>query len=101
MPNRNYLRGRAREYAIKKALESQGLICLRTAGSHGFADLIALDTSMNVINFIQVKPKAMSIRAKTALQSKISWVERVWQGRVHVVSLVKEIKLENLKGGNE
>jgi hypothetical protein len=42
MPNRNYLRGRAHEYAIKRKWERDGWTVLRTAGSHGFADLVAL-----------------------------------------------------------
>lgn len=92
MPNKNYISGRRREYAIKHALEDEGMICMRTAGSHSQFDLIALNQSENVINFIQVKPRAMSNRTKTALQSKISWVERVWIGKAFVISLAKEMK---------
>lgn len=42
MPNSNYLRGRRWEYAVKKDLESLGYAVMRTAGSHGPFDLIAL-----------------------------------------------------------
>lgn len=92
MPNKNYLRGRRREYAIKKALEREGMIVCRTAGSHSQFDLIAINPVDGIINFIQVKPKNMSNRVKTALQSKISWIERIWQGKAHVLSLAKEMK---------
>lgn len=41
MPNSNYLAGRAMEYAVMKDLRSKGLDALRTAGSHGVADIVA------------------------------------------------------------
>lgn len=53
MPNRNYLRGRQFEYQLKKDLEENGWTVLRTAGSHGFADLIALKEDQ--IRFYQCK----------------------------------------------
>ena len=41
MPNRNYTAGRALEYRVIKDLRSKGLEGLRTAGSHGVADIVA------------------------------------------------------------
>ena len=41
MPNSNYLAGRAMEYKVMKDLRSKGLEVLRTAGSHGVADIVA------------------------------------------------------------
>ena len=41
MPNRNYTAGRALEYKVIKDLRSKGLEALRTAGSHGVADIVA------------------------------------------------------------
>ena len=41
MPNRNYAAGRALEYKVIKDLRSKGLEGLRTAGSHGVADIVA------------------------------------------------------------
>ncbi len=40
--NKNYLRGRRFEYAAKKYLEDKGWIVMRTAGSHGPFDIIAI-----------------------------------------------------------
>lgn len=37
-----YHKGRRFEYKIKGLLQEKGLVVLRTAGSHGFADLIVL-----------------------------------------------------------
>ena len=41
MPNKNYTAGRALEYKVIKDLHSKGLKGLRTAGSHGEADIVA------------------------------------------------------------
>ena len=41
--NKNYIRGRAKEYRLKNKLEKQGKIVIRSAGSHSFADLISID----------------------------------------------------------
>lgn len=52
----NYRKGRDKEYRIKKLYEQMGYIVLRTAGSHGFADLVAVREFPKEIIFIQVKP---------------------------------------------
>jgi len=51
-----YAKGRKKEYKLKNKLEKEGYIVLRTAGSHGFADLIAISLDEHEIRFIQVKP---------------------------------------------
>ena len=38
--NKNYKAGRAFEYSIKAEMKEKGFGCMRTAGSHGEADLI-------------------------------------------------------------
>ena len=70
--NKNYRRGRSKEYRIKKKYEKLGYTVLRTAGSHGFADLIAL--KINEIIFIQVKPKKFSEKKKRELLEKYDWL---------------------------
>lgn len=54
MPNYNYRRGTAFEYKRRKVWEADGYVVLRTAGSHGFADLIATRPDQ-VVTFIQCK----------------------------------------------
>ena len=44
-----YHKGRRFEYQFKKFLQKKGYIVLRTAGSHGFADLIAVGKNGEVI----------------------------------------------------
>jgi len=51
----NYVKGRYYEYKVKEILERNGYIVFRSAGSHGFFDLIALHPITKTILFIQVK----------------------------------------------
>lgn len=69
--NKNYIAGRNKEYKVKRDLEKQGYIVLRTAGSHGFADLIAVDRMRRKILFIQCKPK--NFREKEKLELEELW----------------------------
>ena len=56
MPNKNYQRGRRFEWEVKKDLEKQGYAVMRTAGSHGAYDLIAIyDGTSLYVRFIQCK----------------------------------------------
>lgn len=64
MPNKNYLRGVRYERKLKKEYEAAGWTALRTAGSHGVADLIVISQGGDV-EFIQakvVKTKAQAAR---------------------------------------
>lgn len=54
MPNSNYLKGRRMEYKRKKHWEGMGYTVLRTAGSHGLFDLIAIRLN-GPTTFIQCK----------------------------------------------
>ena len=56
MVNKNYLSGRRFEYKVKKLYEQAGYTVLRTSGSHGFADLVAVKNgARKQILFIQCK----------------------------------------------
>ena len=80
MPNRNYLKGRAKEYRTMRKYEKLGYICLRTAGSHGFADIIAIKhgiDSLNDIIFIQCKPKNYSQRDTDRLYAEHRWITEI------------------------
>lgn len=60
MPNRNYLRGRAKEYRVMKKLKDKGYkIVARTAGSHSPIDIIGIKLISNRVHikFIQCKPR--------------------------------------------
>jgi len=55
--NKNYIKGRNKEYRIKKKLEQEGYYVIRSAGSHSFFDLIAIHKEKKEILLIQVKTK--------------------------------------------
>lgn len=55
MSNSNYVKGRAFEYAVRKSLQEEGYEVMRTAGSHGHFDLIAIKPSQPVIELVQCK----------------------------------------------
>lgn len=59
-----YARGRAKEYKLKHLLEDEGLYVIRSAGSHSFADLIAIDDKNAIIRFIQVKSRGKEKKKK-------------------------------------
>ena len=68
MPNRNYEKGRRKEYKIVRNLEKQGYdIVQRTAGSHSPFDIIAIDTQKGVILLVQSKPESMGEEARKKL----------------------------------
>ena len=59
-PNKNYLKGRRKEYAMCRKYEEKGCqIVQRTAGSHSPFDIIAIDTTTKEIFLIQCKPNTM------------------------------------------
>ena len=61
MPNRNYIKGRRKEYKLCKELRELGYeIVQRTAGSHSPIDLFAIDRLNRKILFIQAKPNNYS-----------------------------------------
>jgi Holliday junction resolvase len=53
LPNKNYERGRASEYKCQRDLEALGYQTVRTAGSHGAADVIGWNTQH--MRFVQCK----------------------------------------------
>jgi len=74
MPNKNYLKGRRREWKIKRELEKEGYICIRSAGSKSFADIICIDRNVGIVRFIQCKPKNFSEKKKKELLEKYDWL---------------------------
>lgn len=67
MTNKSYLKGRAKEYRIMKKYRDRGLTVIRSAGSHGFADLVAIDFQKKWIYWIQCKPDSMSTTERNKL----------------------------------
>jgi Holliday junction resolvase len=57
MPNKNYIRGRAFEYRVKKDLEDKGYIVVRSAGSKSPFDLVAISLKVQYPDVILVQCK--------------------------------------------
>ena len=57
MPNKNYVKGRRKEYKICEQLKNEGFdVVQRTAGSHSPIDIIAISKDKQMIRLIQCKP---------------------------------------------
>lgn len=67
---KSVIKGRKREYKWKHIYEAKGYDVLRSAGSHGFADLVAIDTKNKKIIFIQCKPDNFPEKSKRELLEK-------------------------------
>ena len=92
MVNKNYRNGRAREYRIMNKLKDKGFIVFRMSGSHGVADLIAVEKVTGAITYIQVKPTSMSLAAKNKIELENSWLNKPWS-QFKVISQEKELGL--------
>jgi|TARA_R100000501_G_C2618740_1_gene112203 Holliday junction resolvase len=58
MGNPNYVKGRRKEYKIRKELLNNGYdIAQRSAGSHSPIDVFAINKKRNTILLIQAKPE--------------------------------------------
>lgn len=61
MPNPNYVKGRRKEYKIRKELIDEGFdIVQRSAGSHSPIDVFAINKTTNEILLIQAKPEGFT-----------------------------------------
>ncbi|HIP90591.1 MAG TPA: hypothetical protein EYH22_03510 [Candidatus Nanopusillus sp.] len=88
MGRTNYHRGRDKEYRVKRALEENGMYVVRSAGSHGLFDLIAIDNERKIIWLIQVKKNKKS---KDCIE--YNSLARILEG----FYFVKVVLIENVK----
>ena len=71
MPNRNYQAGVRFERARKKVWEQDGNVVLRTAGSHGPFDLVAIgEDRVRLIQCKRVQTKAQAMRLIRLFEAK-------------------------------
>jgi len=68
MSNKNYVKGRRKEYALVHDYKAQGCdIAFRSAGSHSPIDVVAIDKTKKIIYLIQAKPDNMNETNKRKL----------------------------------
>ena len=80
MPNKNYIKGRKKEYKICKELRMKGFdIVQRTAGSHSPIDVIAINKSLRVIKLIQAKPDNYTQSQINKLLLENNWLNNAFR----------------------
>jgi len=91
MPNVNYQRGRRLEWQVKKDLEADGWHAMRTAGSHGAYDIVAVrdKDDLTEVKFIQCKSGGKKLNV-TKLSNEL-WEKSPIQGAVNVVANNKAV----------
>ena len=60
MPNKNYIKGRRKEYKVVHQERDKGCIAFRSAGSHSPVDVVSIDVVNKKIRLIQCKPDDMN-----------------------------------------
>ena len=95
MVNKNYIAGRRFEYKVKKYYEDKGYTVLRTSGSHGFADLIAVRNGVNPkrIVFIQCKNRKPT-KQEIEKFEKFNWLNIIG---IHTRVLTEMVYPDKLK----
>jgi len=80
MPNKNYEKGRRKEYKIVKQYKDKGYdIAQRSAGSHSPIDVFAIDKKTRTIRLIQAKPNSMSTTAKQKIIDQNKWLNGLFR----------------------
>lgn len=85
MPNKNYEKGRRKEYKIVSEFRDEGWdIVQRSAGSHSPIDVFCLSKDLKEIVLVQVKPSSMSKNAKNKIEKENSWLNGEFKVRFEV-----------------
>ena len=76
MPNKNYAKGRRREYSVIDKLRDEGCweIVQRSKGSHSPIDVFAINKKEKKIKLIQVKPDNFSQFQEDKILKEHSWL---------------------------
>lgn len=86
MSNKNYIKGRRKEYKIVKQYKDKGYkIVQRSAGSHSPIDVFAIDKETRTIKLIQAKPDSMSNNAKQKIIDENQWLNGLFKVVFEVV----------------
>ena len=85
MPNKNYIKGRRKEYQITKRFKEKGYqIAQRSAGSHSPIDVFAIKKETKTIKLIQAKPDSMSDNAKKKIIDEFKWLNGLYEVKFEV-----------------
>ena len=86
MPNKNYIKGRRKEYKICEQMIKEGFkIAQRTAGSHSPFDIIAIDPGTRQLRLIQCKPDDMNSHQQQKIRDENKDLNGVFEVRFSVI----------------
>jgi len=85
MSNKNYIKGRRKEYKVMADERAKGNLVIRSAGSHSCVDLISIDVTARVIKFIQCKPDDITQTEIDKLQYQMRELNNVYRCEFVVV----------------
>ncbi len=86
MPNKNYVKGRNKEYKICDNLRKEGYaIVQRTAGSHSPIDVIAINKLTKIIKLVQSKPDNLSEKKKKELEIESNWLNNPFRVEFEII----------------
>ena len=85
MPNKNYVKGRRKEYKIRRQLQDKQYIAFRSAGSHSPVDVVGIHVGRKEISLIQCKPDSMSANAKKKLEEENAGLNGTFEVRFLVI----------------
>lgn len=85
MPNKNYIKGRRKEYKYVKIMRDKGFIAQRTAGSHSPFDVIAINPETKQIRLIQCKPDSMNATRAQKIRNENKELSGSFEVRFSVV----------------
>ncbi len=79
MGNKNYVKGRKKEYRICNELKKRGFdIVQRSAGSHSPIDIFAIHRQSKTILFIQAKPDNFSKKKAEQIREELGYLKGLW-----------------------
>jgi hypothetical protein len=84
MPNKNYVRGRNKEYRIVHKWQNRGCLAQRSAGSHSPIDVFVIDHENKIVRLIQAKPNSMSDNKKKELLDSLKYLNGTYKVEVSV-----------------
>jgi len=86
MGNKNYVKGRNKEYKICNDLRKMGFnIVQRSAGSHSPIDVFSINKELRVIKLIQAKPDNFSEKQKKEIEQDLNWLNNVFRVEFEVI----------------
>jgi len=75
MPNKNYRKGRRKEYGVCDKLKKEGwTIVQRSSGSHSPIDVFAINKEEKKIKFIQVKTGILPSNEYSKIWNENNWL---------------------------